>query len=154
VRRYQLRNNREEIKFETSFAKVENDPHSSTRGRGAIVARSPYLLAVLCMISRVWTSASAASKGGKGPVTTSYCPGEPSAWYNWSSIPQACMPSAISSRTLNSGDPEGRAGEPHQTWLLAGWMGEVDLRRKNSISKPTRKETPEFDFASLEGSGG
>ena len=49
------------------------DLHESVCKRGEKVALSPCLFAMLYMVSLVNTSASAASSGGSGPVTTSYC---------------------------------------------------------------------------------
>lgn len=54
--------------------------------RGDNVARQPYLLAVFVIISLVANSASAASRGVIGPVTTSYCTQSSISAANLSSI--------------------------------------------------------------------
>ena len=54
------------------WSKTELNKQLFLKIRGANVALRPYLCATLYIISRVYTKASAASKGGMGPVTISY----------------------------------------------------------------------------------
>ena len=62
--------------------------HVSVFSLGENVARKPCLFAMLYIVSRVNTSASAACSGGRGPVTTSYC--------NQSEIMQSCQREHVS----------------------------------------------------------
>lgn len=60
------------------------------------------------------------------------------------------MPCAISSRTTVSTEPEARALDTENPYeFTATGAGDVDFKRMNSVSKPTRNSTPDFDFASL-----
>ena len=101
------------------------------------------------MVSRVWMRASTACRGGRGAVTTSYCPGAASAWYICNSTLDDLRAFAISSRTWASLVPEASAGEFDHPWELTGSIGFVLFSKINSVSNPTRNPTPEICLALL-----
>ena len=55
----------------------------------------------------------------------------------------------MSSKIAASVVPDAVAAEMDQPWLLTASIGSVDLRRINSVSKPTRNSTPAVTLAFL-----